>query len=200
VRALNAIENGGSVTVFVNSGSANGSQNFDQSSSYLFLNGGASTFTFTLSSYPSNPYPTVSHTLTNGQYYTVVAFGRADVGATDLRYPSLIVLDDDNVAVPTGDALVRIVNAAPDGGTTSVTIGATSVATNLAYGTATSYVAVPAGAGTLATTLSSGTAVPPQQVTLNSGGVYTFVVDETTIPPLTASTPVAYAVVGLGDQ
>ena len=48
LRALNAIPNGGQATVFVNNGSTNGTQAFLQSTPYLFLNTGLSTFAFSL--------------------------------------------------------------------------------------------------------------------------------------------------------
>jgi hypothetical protein len=197
VRALNEIENGGSATVFINSGSANGSQNFEQSSDYLFLNGGASTFTFTLANFTSNAYPTVSHNLSSGQHYTAVTFGRADVGATDPRYPGLLVLDDNNSTITSGTSLVRIVNAAPDAGLLSVNSGSLILVSNVALGTNSGYVSLPSGSTTLSFTLASGS-LANASVNLASGSAYTFVVDERTIPSSTVTA--SYGFVELADQ
>jgi hypothetical protein len=181
----------------VNSGSANGSQPFEQASSYLYLNGGQSTFTFTLGSYTSNAYPTTSLNLITGHYYTAIAYGRADVGATDLRYPGLIVLADNSAAIPSGTSLVRFVNAAPDGGSSTFSQNSTQLSNQQAYGTASAYFSVPSGSFNF---IANNSAASPISKTfsISSGSAYTIVLDENTIP--SGTTAAAYDMVLLQDN
>jgi hypothetical protein len=189
IRAVNMCPNGGSATFYVNAGSANGSQNFEQASSYLYIDGGDSVFSFLLSSYDTLAPPETTEILASGSAYSIVLFGRADVPTTDLRYTKLELLTDDTITPPAGKAEVRFVHAAPDAPTAGATIGGVSLATQLAYSSFTGYVAVPAGADQLVVTPSGSTAITLSQP-FTAGHSYTVFLGEQTVPSLAGAIPV----------
>jgi hypothetical protein len=198
IRAVNCCPNGGSATIYVNSGSANGSQNFQQSSSYLYIDGGDSTFSYLLSSYSTLSPPATTSNLIDGYAYTVMLIGRADVSTSDSRYPKLELFHDDHGAPPSGDAYVRVVNAAPDAGSITATSGGSSVATDLSYAISTSYVALPAGSASLVVTPSAVSAVT-QTATFQAGHSYSVILIEPTLYA-SATSPGTYAIWILDDD
>ncbi len=189
IRAIDLSPNGGSATVFINSGAANGTQNFEQNSSYLYLQGGTSSITFDLSSNLDLSTPTLTRALANGDAYTVVVIGRADAEATTApSYPNIIFMLDQAPAPPAGDAEVRIINAGPDAGAVNVTSGSTAIDPGLPYGVAEPYMALPAGSSTIKTTdVSTGITLVNKTVSFSAGQTYTLYIVEPTLAPTTTS-------------
>ncbi len=76
------------------------------------------------------------------------------------------------------NAQFRIMNASPGESSINVTLGSTSLATGLGYGTATSYTSIPSGSPTLDIVPNGGTTtLINEAVTLNSGTTYTVLAD-----------------------
>jgi len=101
-----------------------------------------------------------------GHAYTVAGLGPE----SGLR---LAVLDDD-LSTPSGQALVRVIQASLKDQVVNVTFGSTTLASKLAFGTVSSYQAVSPGTETVAVTAGGGDA--NSSVTLAAGSVHTLVV------------------------
>jgi hypothetical protein len=101
-----------------------------------------------------------------GHAYTVAGMGPE----SGLR---LAVLDDD-LTTPSGQALVRVIQASLKDQVVNVTFGSTSLASKLAFGTVSSYQAVTPGTETVSVSASGGNA--HSTVTLAAGTVHTLVV------------------------
>lgn len=227
IRGADFSVNGGTTGVLVNSTAAGGDLSFGQTSSYNYVGQGVSTFSFTSSGqaatttvagtatstvFPPNP----KLQLNNNSYYTAYLIGRVDVQPltvtkTDPRFLQTVVTGDRGAAAayssgtaysdpPSGQANIRILNAAPDAGPVDVLIGGKVVFQSVAYpaipaGIAgqsvaavvpvTPYAAQPSG--TLSVQVNAaGTStvlVPATPLSVGSGGVYTVIVTETAITP-----------------
>ncbi len=101
-----------------------------------------------------------------GHAYTVAGMGPE----SGLR---LVVLDDD-LTTPPGQALVRVIQASLKDQVVNVTFGSAVLASKLAFGTVSSYQTVTPGTQTVSVSASGGTA--NSTVTLAAGSVHTLVV------------------------
>lgn len=208
VRAVNAAVNAGTANILVNGASANGDQQALTQTSvspYLYISGDRqSSFSYNTSVVPPSDVqpPTIpSLTLSNGQFYSVFLIGRVDVSpaktapgvktSNDPRFLQVVVTKDGHDAPTGGSALVRVVDAAPDGGAVDVTVGGKALAgySSLTFQEPTKdflaapYVSVPAG--TLSVQISqAGATTPlfaPVSVPVSAGKVYTLIFTEPTI-------------------
>lgn len=204
VRAVDAAVNVGTANILVNGASANGDQQaFTQTavSPYLYISGDrTSSFSFNTSVLaPTNILvPTVpSLTLNNNQFYSVFLIGRIDVvpitapgtkTVNDPRFLQTVVTRDSHDAPAGGSALVRVVNAAPDGGAVDVAVNGTPLSgyTNFSFQEPTGdflaapYVNVPAGNVSVQVS-KTGTATPlfgAVSVSVSAGKTYTLLLTE----------------------
>ena len=227
IRGVDLSVNGGTTGVLVNLTAVGGDLSFGQSSSYNYVGQGVATLGFT-SSAPTSPVtaagvatgtvfpPSAQMQLNNGSFYTAYLIGRADVppqtvARPDPRFLQTVIAGDKGAAAnyqtsstysdpPSGDANVRILNAAPDAGPVDVLIGGRAAFTSVAYplipsGVAgndvpainpvTAYSALPSG--TLSVQVNAaGTStvlVPPTNISVSSGQSYTVSVTEPSITP-----------------
>lgn len=196
VRDFNAIPDSGVASVTVGgsllpgstlnvNGSVVSGQSFLSASSYTYITAAALSASFTLSAFSSTTYPSSAQTLTTGTYYTEILFGRGDVATTDPRYPTLRVVADDRTSPASGDARLRIVQAAPDLGNVDVLVGGQVVASNVGYQSIGSYLNVTAGNQTVQVNRAgtSTVLVAAQTVTLSTGQLYSLFVVEPTLTP-----------------
>ncbi len=208
VRAINAAVNAGTANILVNGASANGDQQaFTPSavSPYLYISGDRpSSFSYNTSVVPPTDVlpPTIPNlTLSNGQFYSVFLIGRVDVSpakaapgvktSNDPRFLQVVVTKDSHDAPAGGSALVRVVDAAPDGGAVDVFVNGKALASysRLAFQEPTTdflsapYVNVPAG--TLSVQVNqTGTAAPlfaPVSVPVSAGKTYTLLFTQPTV-------------------
>jgi Domain of unknown function (DUF4397) len=114
----------------------------------------------------SQPVLSTSVTISAGHAYTVAGMGPE----SGLR---LQVLDDD-LTTPSGQALVRVIQASLKDQVVTVSLGSTTLATGLKFATVTSYRAV--SPGTLSVTVGAGGTKATSSVTLAAGTVHTLVV------------------------
>ncbi len=213
VRAVNAAVNAGTANILVNGASANGDQQaftLSAVSPYLYISGDrASSFSFNTSVAPPTDVvvPTIpSLTLSNGQFYSIFLIGRVDVSpakaapgtkiVNDPRFLQVVVTRDSHDTPTGGSALVRVIDAAPDGGTVDVAVNGSTLTSyaNLNFQEPTTdflaapYVNVPAG--TLSVQVNrAGTTTPlfaAVSVPLAAGKTYTILFTEPT--PGTAPT------------
>lgn len=122
---------------------------------------------------PSSP-PVISATLdaSDGKAYTVAGLGRT-------ASLSLRVLDDDISLPASGQARMRVINAAPSAGDLQLQRAGAPVVEKATFGTATSYVVVPGGQTTLR--VVPATAAPTDlPLKIEPGGVYSVLVLEKT--------------------
>ena len=160
--------------------------------------------------------------LNNNNYYTAYLIGRVDVdpltsARADPRFLQTVVAGDKGAAAnyqtsaagaagavyadpPSGQANIRILNAAPDAGPADVLIGGKPAFTGVTYpvlplglstnnvpavNPVTPYSALPSG--TLSIQINAtGTAtvlVPPTNISVGSGQSYTVIVTETAVTP-----------------
>jgi Domain of unknown function (DUF4397) len=105
---------------------------------------------------------TTSFMVSAGTNYTVASLGRR-----------LQVLQDQ-IAAPAGEALVRVIQASSKQPRVTVSIGADTLARQLALGSVTTYQAVPPGTPTVVFSTPDGHVAMP--VTLVAGSVHTIVV------------------------
>jgi hypothetical protein len=226
IRGIDLSVNGGTTGVLVNLTAVGGDLGFGQTSPYNYVGQGISTFGFT-SSAPTSPTtvagivtgavipPNAQLQLNNGSYYTAYLIGRADVppatiASADPRFLQTVVAGDKGAAVnyltvpysnpPSGEANIRILNAAPDAGPVDVVIGGKTAFTSVAYpvlppgvtgndvpavNPVTAYSALPSG--TLSVQINAaGTStvlVPPTNVSVSGGQAYTIAVTEPSITP-----------------
>jgi len=114
----------------------------------------------------SQPVLSTSVTISAGHAYTVAGMGPE----SGLR---LAVLDDD-LTTPSGQALVRVIQASLKEQVVKVTLGSTVLAGGLKFASVSSYQTVSPGATTVTVGSSGGTA--NSSVTLAAGTVHTLVV------------------------
>jgi len=114
----------------------------------------------------SSPVLSTGVTIAAGHAYTVAGMGPE----SGLR---LQVLDDD-LTTPSGQGLVRVIQASLKDQTVKVTYGSTVLASSLAFATVTSYKAVTPGTVTVAVTAGGGDA--NTSVSVAAGTVHTLVV------------------------
>ena len=114
----------------------------------------------------TSPVLSTGVTIAAGHAYTVAGMGPE----SGLR---LQVLDDD-LTTPTGQGLVRVIQASLKDQVVKVTYGSTVLASSLAFATVTSYHTVTPGTVTVAVTAGGGDA--NTSVTVAAGTVHTLVV------------------------
>ena len=114
----------------------------------------------------SQPVLSTSVTIAGGHAYTVAGMGPE----SGLR---LVVLHDD-LTTPSGQALVRVIQASLKQQVVGVTVGSTTLASGLKFASVSSYQAVAPGAATV--TVTAGGAITKAGVTCAAGTVHTFVV------------------------
>jgi len=114
----------------------------------------------------SQPVLSTSVTVKAGHAYTVAGMGPE----SGLR---LVVLNDD-LTTPSGQPLVRVIEASLKDQMVSVSVGSTVLASKLAFGTVSSYQAVPPGTQTV--TVTSGSGNVNASATCAAGTVHTLVV------------------------
>jgi Domain of unknown function (DUF4397) len=114
----------------------------------------------------SQPVLSTSVTVAAGHAYTVAGLGPE----SGLR---LAVLDDD-LTTPSGQALVRVIQASLKQQVVTVRLGSTTFASGLKFATVSSYRAVSPGTVSVSVSSSGGTA--NASVTLGAGTVHTLVV------------------------
>lgn len=114
----------------------------------------------------SQPVLSTSVTIAAGHAYTVAGLGPE----SGLR---LAVLDDD-LTTPSGQALVRVIQASLKQQVVKVTLGSTVFASGLKFATVSTYHTVSPGTVSVAVSSSGGTA--NSSVTLAAGTVHTLVV------------------------
>jgi hypothetical protein len=114
----------------------------------------------------SAPVLSTSFSVTSGKSYTVAGVGPA----SGLR---LQVFNDDLTA-PAGKTLVRVIQASLKEHQVTVTYGSDTLASKLAFGSATGYQALPAGSGTVKFASTGADASAP--VSLSADTVHTIVV------------------------
>ena len=197
VRGFNAVPDGTTALISVNNstlpGSVTGSNGtvtnglgFLQASPYSAEAVSTGNFLFTLTSSAAATFPAVTQALTQGTYYSAFVVGRAGITASsDARYPRLLVVTDDRTLPPTGDARLRIVQAAPDAGNVDVLINGAVAASSIAYQSVGNYLNETAGDLTVQVN-KAGTntvLVPATTITLSSGQLYTLLADEPYLTP-----------------
>jgi hypothetical protein len=104
-----------------------------------------------------------------GTNYTLVSIGPATARRIEVL--------KDQMAVPSGSALVRVIQASLKMNQVTVTYGADVLAQQLAFGAVTSYTSVPPGTQTVAFSAAGEQAEMP--VTLAAGSAHTIVVLDT---------------------
>jgi len=109
---------------------------------------------------------TTSFMVSAGTNYTVASLG----SATGRRLQVL----QDQIAAPSGEALVRVIQASSKQPRVTVSIGADTLARQLAFGSVTTYQAVQPGTPSVVFSTADGHAARP--VTLAAGSVHTIVV------------------------
>lgn len=175
IRSVNLSPNGGTVGVLVNGAVNGGDLNFSEASPYNFIGQGTPSFSYALSPALTLPFtapPTPTLFLRNGSFYTEYLIGRIDItSADDPRFTQSVVTGDQGAAAayslggaypapPSGQANLRILNAAPDAGFVAPsTAGAVDVLINGQVAFAkVAYPAYPVSTGT--TVVISGTTIP----------------------------------------
>ncbi|WP_051386311.1 DUF4397 domain-containing protein [Actinokineospora inagensis] len=120
---------------------------------------------------PSTP-PVISATLQagDGRAYTVAGLGK-------FASLALKVLDDDITLPPSGQARMRVVNAAPSAGDLDIDRAGVAVIEKASFGQATNYSLVPSGS-TVLQVVPKNTSPTDLPVSLDPGGVYTVLVLE----------------------
>lgn len=209
IRAVNVAVNADQANILVNGASANGDQKaFTPTavSGYLYLAGNkTSSFAWTTAvTLPAGASPPVGPSLylSNNQYYTAFLLGRTDVnvrstsnpGVTDPHFLQVVVTSDSHPAPASGNAGIRIVDAAPDAGIVDVLVGGNALSsayTKLTYQTPVTdflsapYVDVPAG--TLSVQVNkAGTSTAlftAASVAVSAGKSYTLVITEPSTTP-----------------
>ena len=114
----------------------------------------------------SQPVLSTSVTIAAGHAYTVAGMGPE----SGLRLQVL----DDQLTTPSGQALVRVIQASLKQQVVNVSLGSTTLASGLKFATVSSYQAVSPGTKTVTVSASGTTAT--SSVTLAAGTVHTLVV------------------------
>lgn len=197
VRVFDAAVNAATANILVNGGSGYGDLTFLKTSPYLYLATGTSTFTYTSTALPAGSIPTpTTYTVNDGVFYTAYLIGRADVAATDPRYPQVVVTNDASTAA-SGQSAISVLNAAPDAGPVDVTINSATPLTSVAYPKTTQTTPQTTAfqnvaSGTLSITVKTAggatTLVPATPLAAAAGTSYTLLVTEPTTAPTYAVT------------
>jgi len=137
-------------------------------SAYQPIPSGDYTVAMRVAGKPSGSPPVLSTTvrIQAGHAYTVAGLGPA----AGLQLQVL----DDTLTAPPGQSLVRVIQASLKEHKVTVTAGGRTLTQNLAFGSATSYVAVPAGTWNVKAT--GGTMSTSKSVTLAANTTHTIVV------------------------
>jgi Domain of unknown function (DUF4397) len=145
--------------------------NYGDASSYRAVGVGEYTVAFRPvgASASSPPVVSANFMVSAGMNYTLVSFGPATARRIEVL--------KDQMAVPSGSALVRVVQASLKEHLVTVTYGADVLAQQLASGAVTSYTSVPPGTQTVAFSAAGEQAETP--VTLAAGSAHTIVVLDT---------------------
>ncbi|MGI4790040.1 MAG: DUF4397 domain-containing protein [Janthinobacterium lividum] len=226
IRGVDLSVNGSTTGVLINQTAVGGDLTFGQVSSYNYVQQGISTFSFTTTSTAATTTvsgvatgivvpPDATLQLNNNSFYTAYLIGRADVAPltvarADPRFLQTVVAGDKGAAAnylttpysdpPSGEANVRILNAAPDSGPVDILIGGKIVFSSATYPilpagiTGTTNTAVnpmtaysPQTSGNLSVQVNAaGTStvlVPPTNISVSGGQSYTVAVTETAITP-----------------
>ncbi|HEX5323181.1 MAG TPA: DUF4397 domain-containing protein [Capsulimonadaceae bacterium] len=176
IRAVDACSNGGTATIIINEGTAAGQQTFFQASPYLFLQGGAAGFQFTLTGPPAGTFAAPNEVIAAGGVYSAVMIGRADVtDEIDARFPKLVFLQDNTGRIAGGSAGLRVLNAAPDSPNVDLVVDGAVVASNTSYAHNSGYVSVPPGGRSVQVNQAGTSTVlaGPQNISLAVGKHYT---------------------------
>jgi hypothetical protein len=119
-------------TVYINSGSANGSQNYSQVSNYLYVKSGTSNFSWSVNNLSGGVTNSFAANLNSGAVYSAILLGRADeqfgTGA-----PILDITVDDQTSPPSGDSRIRLIHDAPDANAVDVYVNGTLQQSSYAY-------------------------------------------------------------------
>ena len=229
IRGADFSVNGGTTGVLVNSTAVGGDLKFGQTSLFNYVGQGVSAFSFTTSASAATISvggtattvipPSSKLQLNNDDYYTAYLIGRVDVtpltsARADPRFLQTVVAGDKGAAAnyqtgaagavyadpPSGQANIRILNAAPDAGPVDVLIAGKPAFTGVTYpvlplGLSTDQVAAvdpvtaysPLPSGTISVQVNAaGTStvlVPPTSISVGSGQSYTLLVTEPTVTP-----------------
>lgn len=201
IRGVDAAVNAGTVNILVNNGSTNGSLNFLDVSDYLFIEPKDNIkFSYTTSvSAPANTSVKATQaSLTKDQHYTAFLIGRADLPAKDTGDKDKdgkpiyandplflqVVVAPARPTPPSGQASVRVLNAAPDAGAVDVRLtssgGAPLQLSNVGFGAIPASQSVAPGAFQLsaAKTGASAALVSKPDISLQSGKSYTIILTE----------------------
>ena len=225
IRVADAAVNALTANVLVNGSSANGDLLQGAVSPYLYIGTGNATFFYTTTaSLPASAVPLTEPTvdLVNGQFYTAYLVGRADVHAdnptalspTDTRFLQVVVAPDTHPAVPSGQAAVRVLDAAPDGGTVDVLVNGAAPASAfsgvqyqpfVSTTLAAPYADIPAGSVSVQVNAAGTTAAvfPAQTLSLAAGTAYTLLIQQVTAPVTSSTgvvTPPAYILKLVSDN
>ena len=186
--------------VLVNGAALGGDLAFGEVSSYNFIGGGDSTFSFTTTAalatgITSPPSPIL--TLNTGSSYTAYLIGRTDVqGKADPRFLQTVVTGDRGAAAayaatpyagpPAGQANVRILNGAADAGAVDVLVNGAVAFAAVAYPTfptvsTAGTVATTTGVATTPVTAYQGVPSGTISVQVNKAGTATVVVPATNV-------------------
>jgi hypothetical protein len=191
-------------TIYINNGSANGSQNYAAVSSYLYVTSGSSNFAWAVNNLTGGSVTPFAANLNQGSVYSAILLGRADVefGSSS---PILDITLDDQTSPPSGDSRIRLIHDAPDAGPVDVYINGTLQQSAYAYpgttitGLTASQIALgtPFSLQTFAySNVTSGSIkiqvneagtstviAGPTSFSVNSGSKYTFFLNEPTVTP-----------------
>jgi Domain of unknown function (DUF4397) len=116
----------------------------------------------------SQPVLSTSVTIAAGHAYTVAGMGPE----SGLRLQVL----DDKLTTPSGQALVRVIQASLKDQVVKVTLGSTVLASSLKFANVSAYEPVSPGTETVTVTASAGAGDANSSVTLAAGTVHTLVV------------------------
>jgi hypothetical protein len=133
IRAYNGVTaTTAQAAIYINSGSANGLQNYQQITSYLYVNSGTSNFGWSVNNLNGGlnaPFPI---SLNPGGVYSAFLLGRGDQQFSTSS-PVLDISVDDQTAPPSGEARIRLVHDAPDAGAVDVYVNGTLQQSDYAY-------------------------------------------------------------------
>jgi Domain of unknown function (DUF4397) len=156
-------------------------QTYGEVSSYMPIAAGQYTVAIRPVGASASTPPTVSvnFMVSEGTNYTVASLGPANGRRLE-------VLKDD-MAAPSGQALVRVIQASLKQNQVTVSLGGNTLASQLAFGSVTSYMSVKPGSQTVQ--VSAAGMKTDSSVTLTSGSVHTVVILDTStglkVDPLT---------------
>lgn len=183
IRAVDTIETGTAAFTYelstATSSTSLGTLSYGGSSSYTAASAGTNEVTATLS---GGSTATSSATITSGDYYTAVLFGKYSAAN-----PSLIVYQDDRTAPASGNARLRIIDAASDLNAIDVSgygvVSPTTLASDISYeNTGASYSDITAGAYSFSaypTGTTTSNYLGSNSYTFNAGYYYTLFITET---------------------